>query len=157
MSATVIFTDRDGMVVLHCPFCEKSRRESAAKYPSNVPFKMDCVACGASYEIQIEVRKFFRKDIAFEGLLTRLDPSGLSEKVAVVNLSYGGCGFQASEKHGLKKGHLIKVCFTLDDAMKTMIRKEATVRFVKDRYIGCEFSPTVGGMEPDIGFYLWKL
>ena len=57
----------------------------------------------------------------------------------------------------LKKGNMIKVCFTLDDAMKTMIRKEATVRFVKDRYIGCEFAPTAGGMEPDIGFYLWKL
>jgi len=157
MSATVIFADAEGMVVLHCPICEKSRREPVSKIPSNVPFRVDCVACGASYEIQIEVRKFFRKGIAFEGLLSRLDPPGLSEKVAVVNLSYSGCGFQASEKHELKKGHLIKVCFTLDDTMKTMIRKEATVRFVKDRYIGCEFAPTVGGMGPDIGFYLWKL
>ena len=145
------------MVVLHCPFCEKSRRESAAKLPTNVPFKVDCAACGGSYEIEIEVRKAFRKELSFDGLMTRLDPAGLAEKVAIVNLSNGGCGFQASEKHGLQKGQLIKVSFTLDDAMKTVIRKEAIIRFVKDRYIGCEFAPTAGGMEPDIAFYLWKL
>ena len=64
MSATVIFTDAEGMVVLHCPLCAKSRREPASKFPSNVPFKVDC-PCGGSYEIEIEVRKFFRKGIAF--------------------------------------------------------------------------------------------
>src|SRR4030042_4814111 len=109
MAATVIFADRAGMVFLHCPFCEKSRRESAAKLPTNVPFKVDCAACGGSYEIEIEVRKAFRKELAFCGLMTRLDPAGLSGKGAIVNLSYGGCGFQASAKNGLHKGELIKV------------------------------------------------
>jgi hypothetical protein len=156
MSATVIFADAEGKVVLHCPACEKSRREPAANFPTNVPFRVDC-PCGASYEIEIEVRKHFRKSIEFDGLLSRLEPEGLSEKVAIVNLSYGGCGFNASPKHGLRMGDRIKVCFTLDDAMKTMVRKEANVCFVKGRYIGCEFAQSAGGLEPDIGFYLWKL
>lgn len=157
MAATVIYADRDGMVVLHCPVCEKSRREPVAKFPSNVPLKINCHACGAGYEIEIEVRKHFRKTIEFDGLMSRLEPEGLSEKIAIVNLSYGGCGFNASPKHGLELGNRIRVTFTLDDAMKTTLRKEATVRFVKGRYVGCEFSSTAGGMEPDIGFYLWKL
>ena len=157
MSATVIYADKDGLVILHCPVCEKSRREPVAKFPSNVPFKVDCPACGASYEIEIEVRKSFRKEVEFEGLLSRLEPEGLSEKIAIVNLSYSGCGFNASPKHGLELGNKIRITFTLDDAMKTTLRKEATVRFVKGRYIGCEFVVKPGGMEPDISFYLWKL
>jgi hypothetical protein len=156
MAATVIFADAEGKVVLHCPVCEKSRREPAAHFPSNVPFRVDC-PCGASYEIEIEVRKYFRKPIEFDGLLSRIEPEGSSEKISIVNLSYGGCGFNASAKHGLQLGERIRITFTLDDAMKTIIRKEATVRFVKGRYVGCEFVQTAGGLEPDIGFYLWKL
>jgi hypothetical protein len=156
MSVKIIYTDANGMVFLHCPFCERSRREPVADFPSNVTFKVDC-PCGGSYESMIEVRKIFRKSLSFKVLISRIDPPGFSETVVVNNLSLGGCGFQASAKHGLQIGNIIQIRFKTDNVTKPIIWKEATVRFVNDRYIGCEFAPTVVGMDADFGFYFRKL
>jgi hypothetical protein len=156
MSANVIYADANGMVFLRCPFCEKGRREPVANLPSNVPFKVDC-PCGGSYESMIEVRKVFRKGISFKVLISRLEPPGFSKTVVINNLSLGGCGFQASAKHGLQIGNIIQIRFKTDNVMKPIIWKKATVRFVNDRYIGCEFAATEGGMDTDFGFYFWQL
>jgi hypothetical protein len=158
MSVKIINADSNGMVFLHCPFCDKSRRESVANLPSNVPFKVDC-PCGGTYESMIEVRKVFRKSMAFKVLILRIDPpgSGFSETVVINNISLGGCGFQASAKHGFQIGNIIQIRFKTDNVVKPIIWKEAAVRVVNDCYIGCEFAPTAGGMDVDFGFYFRKL
>jgi hypothetical protein len=156
MSAKIMHTDENGMVLLHCPFCEKSRREPVAQLPNNVPFTVDCL-CGNSYESMVEVRKVFRKSITFKLLISRLDPPGFSETVVIKNLSLGGCGFQTSLKHGFQIGNVIQIRFKTDNVMKPIIWKEATVRFIKDLYVGCEFAHTGRGVDSDFGFYFRKL
>jgi hypothetical protein len=156
MSVKIMHTDANGMVLLHCPFCEKSRREPVAQFPINVPFKVDCF-CGSSYECMIEIRKGFRKNISFNALISRLDPPGFTQTVVLKNLSLSGCGFQTSLKHDIQIGHIIQIRFKTGNVMKPIIWKDATVRFVNDLYIGCKFADTGDGMDVDFGFYFRKL
>jgi hypothetical protein len=144
------------MVSMHCPFCGNDQLELAAKLPSKVPFKIDC-PCGSSYENMVEVRKVFRKSTDFKVLISRLEPPGFSETVVLNNLSLGGCGFQASAQHGLQIGNIIQIKFKTDHVTEPIIYKKAAVRFVNDRYIGCQFAPLAGGMDTDFAFYLRKL
>jgi hypothetical protein len=156
MSVKIVHANANGMVFLPCPFCEKVRRESADKFPGNVPFKVDC-PCGSTYECMVESRKVFRKILEFRMLISSIDPPGLTRTAIIKNLSLGGCGFQASLNHGLQIGNLIQVRFKTDNVMKPIIWKEAIIRCVYDCYIGCEFVPMAGGMDIDFGFYFLKL
>jgi hypothetical protein len=158
MSIKIVHKDANGMVLLHCPSCEKSRRETVDQFPINVPFKLDCL-CGSSYECMIEVRKVFRKNVSFNLLISRIDPpgSGFSQTVVLQNLSLTGCGFQTLLKHDIQVGNKIQVRFKTGNVMKPIIWKDATVRFVKDLYVGCEFAQTVDGMDSDYGFYFKQL
>ena len=157
MSVKNISVDEKGMVYLNCPFCGDSSRRRAESFPnSNQPngVSVICLSCGKTYEIQIDVRKAFRKKTFFDGFYSKAgSPSGF-EKMTVVDLSLGGCSFLASSRHSLNPDDRIKLVFNLDDAQHTKIEKEVVVRIVKDRQIGCEFIATASGYDPDIGFYL---
>ena len=81
--------------------------------------------------------------------------SGDLERMTVVDISLGGCGFTTAHAHSLNPDDRIKLVFNLDDAKHTRIERDAAVRAVKGTHqIGCEFAPTASGYDPDIGFYL---
>jgi predicted RNA-binding Zn-ribbon protein involved in translation (DUF1610 family) len=157
MSVKAISVDAKGMVSLSCPFCgESSVRRAESFLNSNQPngINITCSSCGKAYEIQIDLRKAFRKKTFFDGFYSKLGTPGGFEKMTVVDLSLGGCSFLASGKHSLNPDDRIKVMFNLDDAQHTKIEKEAVVHIVTGRQIGCEFANTASGYDPDIGFYL---
>jgi predicted RNA-binding Zn-ribbon protein involved in translation (DUF1610 family) len=157
MSVKAMSVDGQGMVSLNCPFCGDSSVKRAESFlNSNQPngINITCSSCGKAYEIQIDLRKAFRKKTFFDGFYSKLVPPGGFEKTTIIDLSLGGCGFLASSKHPLNPDDRIKVMFNLDNAQRTKIEKEAVVRVVKGRQIGCEFAHTASGYDPDIGFYL---
>jgi PilZ domain len=157
MSVKAISVDAKGMVFLNCPFCGDSSRRQAESFPnSNQPngISITCSSCGKTYEIQIDFRQVFRKKTFFDGFYSKLVPPGGFEKMTVVDLSLGGCSFLASSRHSLNPDDRIKLVFNLDNAQHTKIEKNAVVRIVKERQIGCEFAATASGYDPDIGFYL---
>ena len=157
MLVKAISVDAKGMVSLSCPFCGESSAKRAEAFPnSNQPngINITCSSCGKSYEIQIDLRKAFRKKTFFDGFYSKRVPPGGFEKMTVVDLSLGGCSFLASGRHSLNLDDRIKLVFNLDDAQHTKIEKDAVVRIVMGRQIGCEFAATASGYDPDIGFYL---
>jgi hypothetical protein len=157
MSVKTISVDAEGMFCLSCPFCgESSSRRAESFSNSNQPngISITCASCGKAYAIQIDLRKAFRKKTFFDGFYSKLGTPGGFEKMTIVDLSLGGCSFLASGKHSLNPDDRIKVMFNLDNAQRTKIEKEAVVRVVKGRQIGCEFAVTASGYDPDIGFYL---
>jgi predicted RNA-binding Zn-ribbon protein involved in translation (DUF1610 family) len=157
MMIKALSVDAKGMVSLHCPFCGDSSIKRAESFPhGNQPngISITCSSCGKAYEIQLDLRKAFRKTTFFDGFYAKLNPPGSFEKMTVVDLSLGGFSFLASGKHSLNPDDRIKLMFNLDNAQHTKIEKEAVVRVVKGRQIGCEFAHTASGYDPDIGFYL---
>jgi hypothetical protein len=154
MTVNAIYIDRQGMISLNCPFCGNNSVKWAESFPnSNQPngISITCSSCGKTYEIQTDVRKHFRKKTFFDGFYSKRVPPGGFEKMTVVDLSLGGCGFLAPGRHSLNPDDQIKLVFNLDNAQHTKIEKAAVVR---GRQIGCEFATTAGGYDPDIGFYL---
>ena len=104
--------------------------------------------------VEHESRQFYRKNTFLEGMYKKLSPPGASEKIMVTNVSATGCRFEASASHKLQPGDRIGVTFTLNDARGTIIRKEATVKVIDGRYVGCQFLMLPGTFDPDLGFYL---
>ena len=157
MALKALSVDRHGMISLHCPFCGDNSVKPAESFPnSNQPngISITCASCGKAYEIQIDLRKHFRKKTLFDGFYSKLGSPGGFEKMTVVDLSLGGCGFLASSRHSLKPDDQIKLIFNLDNAQHTKLEKNAVVRIVKERRIGCEFAAVASGYDPDLGFYL---
>jgi hypothetical protein len=157
MSVKAISVDTNGMVFLSCPFCGDRNLKQAGAFPnSNQPngLGVTCSSCKKNYEIQIDIRKHFRKRLFLDGFYSKLVPPGHLEKMTVVDLSLGGCSFIAPGKHFLNPDDRIKLVFNLDNAQHTKIEKDAVVRIVGERQIGCEFPATAGSYDPDIGFYL---
>jgi hypothetical protein len=107
--------------------------------------------------VEQESRKFYRKETLLEGMYKKLTPPFTSDKMMVNNVSATGCRFDASLSHKLQPGDRIGITFTLNDARGTMIRKEATVKVVDGRYVGCQFIVLPGTYDPDLGFYLRSL
>jgi hypothetical protein len=71
----------------------------------------------------------------------------------VKNISSMGIGFETYNPHDLAEGDAVRVRFALDDAKRSEIERDVTVRGVRDRYIGGEFSdPNL--YDKALGFYL---
>ncbi len=137
-----------------CPFCGARREESARQYKDQHDIINISCSCGNTYPVQIEYRKNYRKKTNLEGIYKKLSPPNNQGKIIVLDISTGGCRFSVSASHGLQSGDHIGVAFNLDNARQTMIRKEAIVRMVNDRYVGCSFITLQGTYDSDLGFYL---
>jgi len=149
-----LYVTADGTVTFICPKCGSMRKEPAQKYKDHKgTLKIEC-SCSHSYEVQLEFRKFYRKETNIDGLYIRSSYAGDWGKMVVKNLSMGGCGFETWKKSTLVRGEEIKIEFTLDDRRGSTIKKKAIVTEVEDRYVGCKFVEPPGTYDPDLGFYL---
>ena len=154
MPAKIVFPDTKGLVHLHCPSCGDHSAKPVDQF-FNIPQPMQIPCpCGNSYEVQIEFRKSFRKKTHIEGFYSRVAPPGSIEKMTITDISMGGCRFLTVNKNLLKKDDRVKLVFNLDDANRTKITREAVIYSITERSIGCKFSVTDCGYDPDLGFYL---
>jgi hypothetical protein len=141
-------------VTFICPKCGATRKESVQKNRDKKDsLKVEC-SCSHFYEVQLEFRKFYRKETHINGLYIRPSHAGDWGKMVVKNLSMGGCGFETSNISTLARGEEIKVEFTLDNLRGSTIKKKAVVVEVSGRYVGCKFSESPGAYDADLGFYM---
>jgi hypothetical protein len=151
-----LYVAADGTVTFICPKCGSARKENAQKYKEHKgPVKIDCT-CTNAYEVQIEFRKFYRKETHLDGLYLRSSHTGDWGKMVIKNLSMGGCGFKTLKTTTLVPGEEIKIEFTLDDRTAAPIKKKAIVLEVDGQYVGCKFSGPPGSYDADLGFYMKK-
>ena len=151
-----IYVNPDGTVTFICPKCNCARRESAEQYKDyRGSLRIECT-CTNVYEVQLEFRKFYRKEIYLDGLYFISSRPGDWGKMVVRNLSVEGCGFETMKKNNLVAGEEIKVEFMLDDNRNSMIRQKAVVMVSEGQYVGCKFSRPPSLADPDLSFYLRK-
>jgi hypothetical protein len=150
-----IYVNPDGKVTFICPRCGSAQRESVEKYKDHKgSIKVECT-CMNVYEVKLELRKFYRKEIYLDGLYFRSSHSGDWGKMVVRNLSMEGCGFETMKMNSLLvTGEEIKVEFALDDRRNSTVRKKAIILKVEGRNVGCKFLDPPGSYNPELGFYL---
>lgn len=151
-----IYADASGAVTFVCQKCGDVRKEDAETYKHIWgPIKIQC-KCGNAYNVQVEFRKFYRKDTKLPGIFSMLSTPKSWERMIVKNLSLEGCRFETMTAVMPKQGDQINVEFKLDDFNNSLIRKKAVVLSVYENYVGCKFRTLPDGYDPDLGFYLRK-
>jgi hypothetical protein len=124
-----------------CPKCEVSRTANVGKFLKfDIRIRINCKCkCGHQFRAIIERRKFFRKDIELPGFFYSLSDKKMTAMV-VTDISRSGCKIKINPMNNtFVPGERVYMEFNLDDAPKSLIRKEATIRSSKEQFIGLEF------------------
>ena len=149
-----LYVAADDTATFICPKCGAVGKESVQKYKNHkVSMRVEC-SCSHSYEVQLEFRKFYRKETNLDGLYIRSSNVGDWGKMVVKNLSMGGCGFKTMGACTLVPGEEIKIEFVLDGHRGSTVKKKAIVLEIEGRYVGCKFSEQPSSYDADLGFYL---
>ncbi len=102
----------------------------------------------------MERRQYYRKNVQLAGNFENPD-TGESGDFLLENLSLNGVGFTTLLGHRLTRGALIKVRFRLDDSRRTEVTRLTRVKYLSDRYVGCQFADQKS-YDSDLGFYLMR-
>lgn len=102
----------------------------------------------------MERRQYYRKNVQLAGNFENPD-TGEAGDFLLENLSLNGIGFTTLLGHRLSRGMLIKVRFRLDDARRTEVTRLSRVKYLSDRYVGCQFADQKS-YDSDLGFYLMR-
>jgi hypothetical protein len=148
-----VYVNPDGTASLMCPNCGVSKIANVTKFKSRRdPIKIRC-KCASTFSVVFEFRRAHRKETNLSGYYCGLPACKEWRSMTVRNISQTGIGFSTFTSHDLTKGSEVKVKFTLDDVKQSEIEKDAIVRVVKDKYLGCEFKdPAL--FDKALGFYL---
>lgn len=137
-----------------CPECNTSRMITVAQFKSNKhTLKLRC-ACGHSFTVQLNFRRYFRKPVDLTGTCAPVNQPRYTTPIKIKNISLFGIGFELAGAMAVKKDDELLLDFKLDDKRETPLRKKALVMQVKDRYVGCSFLMLPGELDKDLGFYL---
>ena len=154
MEIQKVYISRDNTAVIVCHNCGFSKKVNASKYKDRKdPVNIRC-RCKSVFRVLFEFRNVYRKETRLHGKFSKLPKCKEWGSMTVKNISQTGIGFATLTIHNLKKGDEIKVRFTLDDKQRSEVEKDAVVRVVNDKFIGCEFTEPVGYQDKALGFYL---
>ena len=147
-----IFVDKNNRATVICHSCGHTKQFDVTKFKNlNKTLRCRC-KCGKLFSCTLEFRQHFRKKTNLSGHFIFLR-NHLQHKIIVNNISYSGINFSMLTNCDIKIGDMLEVIFTLDDANKTVIRKQVEVKSANDRLIGCCFTSTQS-YDKELGFYL---
>ena len=134
-----IEVDSQGQAAITCPRCDfvkmvEAGRFSAAGNRINVRCR-----CGHVFRRQVNFRRHFRKPVRLAGEYRHLK-TGKRGDMLIEDLSMGGVGFTRFGPHHVGLGDPLEVRFRLTRHSGREITKRAHVRFVKEEFVGLEFS-----------------
>ena len=151
------YLNNKGDIVFVCPFCDEHHEETLKEFEDRNDKTHVMCSCGNTYQVEVDLRKHYRKKTRLQGTFKKLTPPQVSGAMMITDISFTGCRIETSLSHRLAVGDKIGLTFTLDDAKRRLIKKEAIVRLVGDGYIGCQFIILPNTFDPDLGFYLRSL
>jgi Zn ribbon nucleic-acid-binding protein len=140
MAEKKVFMDSQNMATFVCPECQKAKTIDVSQYKDidkAVRVKCRC-ACGHSYTVLLERRKFYRKEADLPGIYN-LPAKKRKGNMLVKNLSRNGLKLELTRPESFKIGDKLVVEFRLNDSKKTLITQEVVVRSIEGKYIGTEF------------------
>jgi hypothetical protein len=110
--------------------------------------------CQHSFAVLLDFRRFYRKQTSLPGTYEITSEGGGGGGIIHINnVSRGGVGFTVSGLHRIEKDQEMQIEFQLNDKNKTVLKKQAVVKSVRQNTVGCEFKRTVE-MDKALGFFL---
>ena len=160
MQTYAIYTNLSESVTLACEQCHRSKVLQAAIVKDlPQPLKVKC-PCGATFEVNIIIRQFYRKKTRLPGVYVKRDTQTgkiLEQgRMSIEDISRTGIGLRTLYKHTVLVNDVLTLTFTLDDKPQTDIQKSVRVRRIDDRFIGAEFIDHDAYTDTNrmLGFYL---
>jgi len=142
METENLFTGPDGKVRITCPHCKTSKEVGAERIGNRRKLKVRCT-CKSVFEVFLRSRKTERKDTYLEGYYAKLPGSEDWSRMLAKNISLAGLGFVTLTGPNIKKGERIRIKLSSDNASYSDTEKNAIVRVVNDKYVGCEFADRI--------------
>ncbi len=148
-----VYVNQDDTAVLVCPNCGTSKTAKVTRFKGRKgPLKIRC-KCALTFSVSFEFRRAHRKKTNLSGYYCRLPGCKNWHSMVVKNISRTGIGFVTFMAPNFMKGTEVRVKFTLDDVNQSELQKDAIVRVIKDKYVGCEFKdPAL--FDKALGYYL---
>ncbi|MFP4071755.1 MAG: hypothetical protein ACLFTB_06870 [Desulfovibrionales bacterium] len=148
------FADENRQVRIVCPKCAFKRTIDGTPYTKlRRPMKIGC-KCKAVFHATIEFRKAFRKQVMLAG--EYLDRStGERGDMLVKNISMHSLGFTPISAHTLTENSLVFLSFTLDNPKRSLVKRKAVVKSIRDDVVGAEFLKDQPE-DSDLNFYLLR-
>jgi hypothetical protein len=146
-----VFINNQNKAMFLCPACEKSRSLNVPGYKNIgevIRITYRC-ACGASYDLLLERRRFLRKDVNLPGVYYILGEDKVKGSMTVKNLSRAGLRLELKGEKQLKIGDKLLIGFYLDNNSKTVVKKKVVVRNMFGTHIGAEFCAGKVGSNSD--------
>jgi len=140
MIAVKVLVNEEDKARIICPHCGDRRTVNVEKYKNRAePLKVKC-KCHGTFDVFFESRRAERKDTYLQGYFRKLPEYEEWGKILVRNVSRLGIGFVTLTTHNVKSGDQIRITVTSDKEERADVDKDATVKFVEDKYLGCEFT-----------------
>lgn len=156
-NALKTYVNEKGQANYHCPYCgfEKVLNAEIYKAENRKKLKLKC-KCGEHFELRLEFRHFFRKDVYLIGTCL-IEKRKIASDVVIKDISLGGAGVEFIFVHRqflrfVNLGDIVRLEFVLDNKNADRIIKRATVRSIQKKSIGCEFLDEAYNQR--LGFYL---
>ena len=158
MKIIKLYVNSEGKAAIECPHCKNARTLHVGKFKGTKRrVKIRC-RCQTEFYVSLEFRNATRKEANIRGFYAKLADICKWEKMLVADLSITGVGFLASTVHNLKEGDQVKTRFCLNGSSRSIVEKDAVVRWVADGNIGCEFTePIAWGDSPDRPLHMYLM
>lgn len=151
---TLTYVRADNTAVLICPYCGKWKTIAAdpfrgAKHKLNVK-----CSCKKIFKVFLEFRRKVRKKTHLRGTYVNLSQKGSRSAIVILDISVIGLSFSSLDVSSFKLEDKLSINFILDDTPRSEIIRDAVVRNVRQKSVGCEFIAQGGSPEGPLGFYI---
>lgn len=156
-----VYISSDQTITFTCPACRHLRVVGLKQHKlleTADRVRVTCKSCGHKYRVAIERRRQYRKTVNFPGTYTRYvdgKPRG-NGYMKVVDLSRTGLKIKLNEKGVVELGDKLILEFHIDDANRSLIKKEVIIKKVFENELGVAFT-SVHPSDPSdraLGFYM---
>ena len=156
--AIKVYVQPDKTATIYCPYCNNTKEQDVSRFKGNRFAKLKC-ACGKISTLQLEFRRYFRKQTQLNGFFKCIDSGNKPAEagnMTVVELSRNGVRLEIRDfpRH-LECEDIVNIQFNLDDNNRSFINRNVVVRNIQPPYVGARFQRA---SETDnlIGFYLFR-
>jgi len=144
MELVEVYVNPEDAAVIACPHCGAAVTRYVGKFKGAKRLVKIRCKCQSDFRVSFEFRKARRKETYIQGYYATLADVDNWRKMLITNVSVAGVGLLASTVHNMSEGDQLTVRFSMNGVTRSIVEKDAIVRWVVDGNIGCEFTEPVG-------------
>jgi len=137
---TKVYVHKDNSALFTCPVCGDVKRKRVSRVMNlsrAIKIKCSC-QCGCKYSAFLERRQRARKPVNLSGKFRNEGGNGAGI-MTVKDVSQYGLGMRVPSNYTLKIGDKLAIEFTLNDRLRSSIKRDVIIRNRSRLDVGTEF------------------